>query len=185
VAPKRHTGDQEKAWVEVQHGPWIAAYAITVDEGQPVVAELRVTPTARVPAGGLTARMLRELKPGAAVAEAYAEMGLDADRPPRRFAKARKQPTRPGRRGRDDSFYANIAWEYVRALTARSRHPVADTAEVLRKNDLHYSDAYVRDAIAEARRRGLLTPARRGRAGGRLTEKGRKLCFEQEKWWEE
>jgi len=71
---------------------------------------------------------------------------------------------RPGRRGRDDAAYASLANEYVKRLSSAT--PVKDLAA-----ELDYSDDRVRNMLAEARRRKLLTRPSPGKSGGQLTDK--------------
>jgi hypothetical protein len=169
---------------------WEAHVRLEPEDGHPVVAELRVVPwvhwrddePATTPPGGLRARQLRKLNLGAAVDAAYEELsfhfrrGADPDltvgRHIHRFSeKAVAEPRHPGRRGRDDSFYATLAADYADKCKGGSRRPVKDLAKALGDT---YTDTYVRDLLSEARRRGLLTRPQRGFAGGELTEKGRK-----------
>ena len=76
---------------------------------------------------------------------------------------------RPGRSGRPDIFYARLAAEYIELLRTGST-PTKDLAE-----KHHYSPASMRDYLNKARSRGLLTRPQRGRAGGELTDKARRL----------
>jgi transposase-like protein len=80
-----------------------------------------------------------------------------------------KTDPRPGRRGRPDVFYAELAKQYV-DLLAEGSTPTKDLAE-----RLGYSASSIRDLIHQARRRGLLTRASKGLAGGELTENARRL----------
>ncbi len=76
---------------------------------------------------------------------------------------------RPGRSGRPDFFYAQVAAEYVQLLDEPGAKPVKALAE---RNQL--GESTVRNLLYEARtrRRGpLLTKAPPGRAGGELTQK--------------
>jgi hypothetical protein len=152
-----------------------------------------------VPAGGLTSRGLRHLHLGKAQEQArwFVDQfgpGLkwtrNADAP--RGAglaggtyddlgyqpEAVSEPRRPGRRGRDDFYYAEFAELYVDALASGSSRPVADVADKLSRNGQTYTAAYVRDVIHQARRRELLTTAPPGRPGGHLTEKARGVLQE-------
>lgn len=167
---------------------WEAHVRLEPEDGHPVVAEVRIVPwvhwrddkPSAPPPGGLTARQLRKLNLGAAVDAAYEELRFEfqtGTKPrsifsPHRFsAEAVKEPRRPGRRGREDSFYAKLAANYVATYKRGSKTPVKDLAEALGET---YKDTYVRDLLSEARRRELLTRPRKGFAGGDLTEKGRK-----------
>lgn len=197
------TGPPE-VWLEVTLGEdqeWVAAYRIVPDEDRrPAVAELRVFPNepgrrnpgrwsaerlgdqAPVPGHGLTARLLRQVKvaehvdgkmteileaqrgrlPAGRVAERLAEHGL-ADAPPRFRG-----------RGREDTYLASLASQYVQLLDQGSRTPVQALA-----SQLGQDPAEVRDLIHEARSRGLLTAAPKGRAGGQLTERALALLPKQ------
>ncbi len=76
---------------------------------------------------------------------------------------------RPGRRGRPDAFYARLAAQYVELLKTSST-PTKDLAALR-----DYSASSTRDFLNQARKRGLLTRASEGRAGGELTDKARGL----------
>jgi len=123
---------------------------------------------ARLEEEGLTeyaesARGVAELWAGRA-----AEMGFTKD-----FVR------HPGRRGRDDLFYASLAARYVSLLAAGSQAPIRDLARELRDAGHDFSDEYVRQLINNARgRRDLLTEAPPGKAGGELTPKARRLLTE-------
>lgn len=82
-----------------------------------------------------------------------------------RHAQAFDKEPRPGRRGRADRSYAEVAAIYVEACQSGSRSPVVDVAE-----SLSYSTKRVRNLLTAARRKGLLTAAPAGRHGGQLTE---------------
>lgn len=75
---------------------------------------------------------------------------------------------RPGRRGRADAVYASLAAAYVHRLG--SGREVAELAE-----EMNYSASQVRNMLAEARRRGLLTHPAPGKSGGQLTHKALQL----------
>jgi hypothetical protein len=72
---------------------------------------------------------------------------------------------RTGRVGRNDKFYAEIAARYVEEV-ATGNAPLKRLAE-----REHFDESTVRAFLNKARRRGLLTAAPPGRAGGRLTPK--------------
>lgn len=80
-----------------------------------------------------------------------------------------KRP-RTGRAGRDDRFYAQIARQYVDAIRRGSGKPVEDVAAQTK-----YNASTIRDMLHRARRRGLLTPAGQGKAGGNLTKRAERL----------
>jgi hypothetical protein len=89
------------------------------------------------------------------------EIGLTLDVDLSEFENNR----RPGRKGRPDVFYAELAKKYVELLEGTST-PTKDLAE-----RLGYSPSSVRDFLHQARRRELLSPAVKGMAGGELTNK--------------
>jgi hypothetical protein len=94
------------------------------------------------------------------------EMMFDMQRISASFRK------RPGRKGREDFEYAEIAALYVSKMG--SGIEVAQVAD-----ELGFSTSAVRNFLWEARRRVLLTPAPPGRAGGSLTPKARALLAER------
>lgn len=91
---------------------------------------------------------------------------------------------RGGRPTKANLFYAMVAQRYV-WLLARSPHPVRELAGTVEPSlGLPASRNTVKGWIAEARVRGLLTDAPKsagpiGKAGGRLTAKGRKVLKEE------
>lgn len=177
---------------------WIVAYRLIPQGDQLIVAEVRIFPgqlnmfsgpepdeqtwARPIPDRGLTARGLRQIPLGKhlrlAQKEAAQEERMFESAPPsfQRFAwPLERDRRRPGPKGWPDQHYAKIAAAYVDALAGGSRRPVNDATEFLKKQGLPYSKDRIRDAVSEARRRGLLTPAQRGRAGGRLTDRAQKL----------
>ena len=75
---------------------------------------------------------------------------------------------RPGRKGRNDLDYAQWAKKYVDALSENPRRPVA----ILAKENPGFSEKTIRAILYKCRsRRGLLTKAPKGKAGGELTNK--------------
>ena len=180
---------------------WFSYVRFVAIDGRPVIAELRVLPTAaqfgevgdpwmapaldrtewpEPPDEGLTSRALRRVHLGQAVDLAHKQIQklLDRDREPRLMpkftAEAVSAPRQPGRRGRDDRFYATVAAIYVEALERDPRRPVVLAAQMLSKRRRGtFKPAYVRDLLHVARQRGLLTRPPKGRAGGQLTGKAR------------
>jgi hypothetical protein len=165
-----------------------------------VVAEVRVVPRSRghvpgapwwetprkITPGGVPATVLRTI----ALGEVYDEVRRILDdlatwRDDKQaedaravwLAGLREAPRRPGRRGRDDSYYARVAALYVDLLATGSRRPVVELAGQLGGG--HRRGAAVQ-LVHEARRRGLLTKSQSGTAGGELTAKARKLLGEGE-----
>jgi hypothetical protein len=82
---------------------------------------------------------------------------------------------RPGRRGRPEVEYAEWARRYVEALERNKRQPTAQLLADDAEAGIHRTDGEVRWYLSEARRRGLLTKAPPGKAGGSLTAKARRL----------
>ena len=76
-----------------------------------------------------------------------------------------RQRPRPGRRGRPDVEYADIARRYVEFLST-SATPTKALAD-----HLQVSNSSAGSYLNEARRWGLLTRTSQGSAGGRLTQK--------------
>lgn len=149
------------------------------------------TPEVATPEGGLTARALRRVHLGRARELAYEQLDKWIDRERRHpgwqrlpttfTVDAISAPRRPGRKGRDDRFYATVASAYVGALKRGSRQPVVEAAQALGEaTGGFYASTYVRDLLHEARRRELLTRPPRGRAGGQLTEKALALLQREE-----
>ena len=72
--------------------------------------------------------------------------------------------SRVGRMGRDDLYYAQWAASYVNLIDQGEPHPAIRLAD-----DECLSASQVRSILGEARKRGLLSKAPKGRAGGYLT----------------
>ncbi|WP_432485328.1 hypothetical protein [Kineococcus esterisolvens] len=81
---------------------------------------------------------------------------------------------RDGRGGpaRSDLDYARLALEYVLRVEDGDRAPAVSLA-----NQYGSTPGTWTNRITEARRRGLLTPVKRGESGGRLTEQAEQLLF--------
>lgn len=178
ILPRPHS-TREEAWVEewFKMPERLNPELVTWEGPRPKAPD--------TPSGGLTARNLRKLTVGRALSAAYRHLGglFRHDPAPDSLlgqsiqcfaAQAVSEPRQPGRRGREDAFYAHVASAYVEAITQGSRRPVKDAALALSKAwSGTYEDTYIRDLLGEARRRGLLTRPPKGRAGGELTTKGR------------
>jgi hypothetical protein len=74
---------------------------------------------------------------------------------------------RTGTRGKADVVYALVAAEYVRLIETENRAPLKTLAAAM-----VVSESQVRNSVSEARKRGLLTPTKPGKKGGRMTAKG-------------
>jgi hypothetical protein len=141
--------------VEVEEGP-VTSYdvdAVAYPDDAPAITSRRVR---ELPVGAL------HLAAQAAARQAGRLLGATVDAPdwPAVFRAER----RPGRRGRPDVFYAGLSAEYVGLLD--TTRPVATMAE--RRG---ISASQVRNLLAEARRRDLLTHPGQGRARGALTDR--------------
>jgi hypothetical protein len=156
------------------HPEWKITATFVRQGDQLVVSSCTITPAGDgVPAGGLTARQLRRATLGeltrrvglGLIGSIMTTMAPEATR----TADDDQAHPRPGRAGRDDHFYAVWAARYAEraAYTAR---PIADLAQ---QHDR--PPARLREYIAEARRRQLLTGTTPGRSGGQLTDKARAL----------
>ena len=182
-------------WVPIRINlEWVAAFRLVVQDGQPVVGEVRVFPAenidaarpddgswsaaalgrrAKVPAGGMRARLLKNDVKWGPVEDLIRQLAAVApvilehvndENLGELFSKASKQGAR--QRGKPDSFYAKIAKEYVRLLGQRIRNPIGKLAE-----SRNTPQPRMRDMVHEARRRELLTRKSQGVAGGQLTQK--------------
>lgn len=175
---------------------WRAVYVLASQGSEIVVTEVRVVPRGEIPQGGMTARLLRELRPGLAVQQvrrdaqrhlqetpvrvrASPEVVAAAAHDPRWIVYALPDP----RAGRP---WAAVQEALIAAPTLRGGRllRLAGTAELYvgavmrgdpRPNETvamaqRRSVGAVRDDLYAARGAGLLTrTGRRGKAGGRLT----------------
>ena len=200
----------EEVWLPLDLGDhWRACYRLAVQGGAVVVGEVRVFPretgaserlllssgqwsaemfgsSATVPPGGITARLLRQVRVGEhhRVADKIVRQVAGDPHPLAQDAAARHGLTTLGptgaRRGRPrkpDFFYAQVADRYEAALKRGSRRPAEDVADAM-----GVSGGQVRQWLYAARDRGLLTRAPRyervgqqGVKGGSLTPRARAL----------
>lgn len=79
---------------------------------------------------------------------------------------------RPGRRGRDDLYYALVAQDYVEACRENARAPIQ---VMIKRTPGHATADEIRARLRRARtqERALLTRSAPGRAGGELTDKAK------------
>jgi hypothetical protein len=179
---------------DVQHGWHVHAW-IELRDGIPQITELRLRSAAgstlrsahrgedkaplmdypfkegrKVRAGGITTDVLRSVSTPAlfeAIGRDAPDLlrlsGIDPDQD---FLALR----RPGRRGRDDIFYAAWAERYV-TVCASTPRPYA----VLVRDHPDYQERAIRDFVNKARNRGLLVGGSPGRAGGKLSAKAERL----------
>ena len=187
----------DEAWIEIDLGEaWTAAYRINAQDGTPVIAELRVYPrepdnspgqwrgaglgtTAPVPRGGLTARLLRQLRPGNTRGSDLQEGLADWRRhvlgastaalftvKNAGFHRLTRRPRLGGRRGWSDETLVRAAAFYV---DTGGQHPVKDLAAAWKLKD----HAQARDLLQAARKKGFLSPGRLGVTSRALTDKAR------------
>jgi hypothetical protein len=177
-----------RASVEAYPGWVLEVRCIRIGSAPPVVAELRVHPSAPaiVPDGGLATRLMRHINVGELVelfrtyaaeeADQYAEWAeeiprdravlMDLAATTRLMSLER---ARPGRKGHGIDHYLTWAVRYAEKVRDHVRNPHAELAH----ENPGMTAIAVRDTIKDARvRYGLLTkPPGRGRAGGDLTDK--------------
>src|SRR5574337_999626 len=178
-------------WIEHAIGQgWMLAFRVAYQHGAPVISETRIFPcdsehigrppgvwsgifgdTPRLPPGGITARLLREVRTTAfrkglreLVArwdqEVMVALPLPWVRPPEPSSTKPKR----GRPGRSDVELARMARTYAKAYMS-GKPPVRAVAETFQ-----ISASQARDAVLRARTRGFLSPAtKQGRRGGILT----------------
>lgn len=156
-----------------KHRDWIVKATFSVISTGPNLVSVAVAPAAlSAPKNGLTTDVLRAIRIGDLYARARGWLSLGPPHgpwfgtDPSEFNEVRH----PGRRGRDDSFYAQVAARYVHLLTSTDHAPAVGLAD-----EMTVSVSSVRGLLHEARRRDLLTHAPPGRAGGQLTDKARRL----------
>jgi hypothetical protein len=160
-------------------------------EGGRAIADWRVDDSERrncVPMGGLTWKIVRSIALGSDLiaskkvmnkletrygSELYQPSGLFGrhgfDEAPGAITRAAKQRA-PGRAGRPEIYYAELARDYVHAREVGPRNPIAllsDTRGIKRDQ--------VRDMVRRARELGLLTVGLHGRPSGVLTDKAKQL----------
>jgi hypothetical protein len=171
-------------WLDLElDDHWRASCRLALQGGKIVIAEVRVRPRGdELPEGGITARLLRQVRVGDVLADP--ELALFLKDQPARFNFSdellpRGAVHRPGRGGRDDLFFARVSAKYLDLMGRGSHRPVWDLMDALVRNGGRFTEATVRGFLNEARERGLLTtPARKGQAGGELTDRAEQLLME-------
>jgi hypothetical protein len=159
--------DSLTARIPLRFEGWIAQITFVSQQGAWVVERITVEPDDELPVGGITKRLLTRLPLAQAFDDLPERVG-ERIREIERFVyldELRRTP-RPGRRGRESLFYADVAAAYTEACRRGSHHPVRDLAEVG-----PYDEEQLRNALKKARQRGLLTDPPPGRAGGELTRR--------------
>ena len=174
----------EGEWQETDLGNgWTVGERLAVQGGRRMVVELRIVPTFRtVPAGGITARLLRQVKVGhfaedlrrtvakhfgaGAADRLFEQVGWSSGKRPRR---------RPRRRRVDDRYYAELARDYVRFWQQGDRKPTATLARLR-----GVRPELMRSHIHLARVNGFLSEVKRGTAGGALTPRAERELSKKE-----
>jgi hypothetical protein len=152
------------------HDKWTITAHFVEQDGAWVIDQLTISCTDNtVPPGGLTTRLLRDVSLGVLARRLERRPLGSLLRPANHIAQQHRRDPHPGRRGRDDLYYSCWAALYHQHAQ-QSQHPIATLA-----TELGISQARVRDHIRNARNRGLLTPAPRGRSGGELTDYAHQL----------
>jgi hypothetical protein len=158
-------------WVDVIHaldGGAMLRVRMALRDGRAIRTQFEVHDD-----GGdeVTARYLRRLGHG--------DLLDGADRALERWTTAQllgpgwqRVVTRPGRRGRDSTFYAEWARRYVTACQVEPGAPIRRLVDDETAAGRHATPAQIRAYLGKARQRGLLTDAGSGTAGGALTPEG-------------
>jgi hypothetical protein len=177
------TENQFAEWLEVRvDGGWLVRYRPEVVRGRLVFAEMHLAPAgSETPREGVTPALLRRV----AIGE---HRQLLVDEAARAFIEHLGQPhepitlsrelflspagaaEKPRRRRRDDRWYAEAARLYAALVEGGATHPLPTLA-----GQLGLAQSSAATVIRDARSMGLLTATSRGRAGGRLTAKARRI----------
>lgn len=162
---RRSTLVQAPPWTPLEsrhHVKWqgfLVELVLRPIDGRKAVTELHISPLSNQELGQpLSSALLRKLPLGR-MAEDALHMELQGE------IHTLSNPVR-----RDDSFYAEVASSYLELINLRDPHP----AETM-SNALGVSPRTVHAWLGKARKRGLLTSAGAGQAGGELTDKARAL----------
>jgi len=183
---------------------WTAVYSATVQNGVPVVYEVRVYPRAfndgarmaltsdgrlipidadELPKGGLTSRAIRQVKPPRALksmledARSRIMLSLAGEEwsAVRVRAEAALSAARLTRRQR----LALVAWMYEAAVSEGIANVNASIAATFTEVGVPRSASQIRDDVYASRIGGLLSEGRGyGHASGQLTDKGRRILEE-------
>lgn len=178
-------------WVEIEEGAWTVAYRLVAGPSGPVIAELRVFPTAgrtvagefsgdpvAVPAGGVNSEVMRIVRLHAhraiIEAEAQSEPGFRTPQLDRDLADLRSLIAFMPPGGRPPVFLALLARVYVALVESGERRPNRAIARLLERRP-----DWVRNALNQARKRGYLSrPSKERTVGGELTEAAERLLRE-------
>jgi hypothetical protein len=189
-------------WVESDcpQEPWTIAYGFVGHSGTLALAEARIFPTsatdraegrrvlgtwtrnpALVPVAGLPARIARAPKPGRALTVALGSVLL-SDSPAGNaghFAvRANRAPAKSSKPQRDSRLLARVAILYEAGMSDASKRPAPNKHvwQELQNTEHQLAKRSVEALVREARRAGYLTPATKGRAGGRATQLAHDMC---------
>ena len=195
----------DEAWVEVPLGDaWVAAYFLVLQQGRPVIAEVRIFPAepqrpgagqwsghflgvdASVPAGGVRSRLLRlplrthQVWTDRFLASLRKRQGPDRFRDQRWLGDHEFVPTprtrRSTRRARGRPSLPNRAYAVVaRAYDAAIQRKSRSPVKDVAAALNESSLGRVRSLIFKARAKGYLTQTIQGRSEGRLTALGKRV----------
>lgn len=197
----RAIGEPPEFWIEVDYDSWMVGYRVAPQGGRPVVAEIRVFPReasrattvttpgewsceiTEIPTGGISARLLRALRPGEDVAvglklgNRYVRLVPSAAARFQRagFSRLKKQRVKRQRdtRGRIDiDRLLRAALFYAKR---GGRRPVADLADAW-----HIGHRQATDLLQVAGEQGLLTRGTKGKTSRALTDKAKALLAKKE-----
>jgi hypothetical protein len=199
--------DQEPTfWAEREspEDPWTIAYGFMGKGGDLVLAEIRIFPTRPadrrnrrrtlgdwsrdpklVPDPGLPARVLRQIKLREALGVALGSV-LPSDMPAGNaghFAvRADRAAPKPSKPRRDPRLLAKVATLYDEGMRQHSTAPAPSKYvwEHLKGTEHQFDKRSIEGLVREARQAGYLTPATKGRAGGRATRAARELWPESD-----
>lgn len=153
---------------------WTVRERMALQGGRRVVSELSIVPTSsRVPVGGITARLLRQVKVGQfarglqqTIAKHFGTDAADRLFHHLGWSSGKRPRQRPRRRRADDGYYAELAGDYVTLWQQGDRKPTQTLARLRGVRPEH-----LRSHIHLARANGFLSETTRGTAGGSLTRK--------------
>jgi hypothetical protein len=200
---------------ELDEEPWTAAYGFVARDGALTLAEVRIFPTRDTPAergygpaerserrdlgewskdsdlvprGGLSTRVMRLLRPGEAMSEAFNQVWVENEELRRMLEHAVAQPliaertaARPSKPRRDPVILARVAVLYEQALSERKR-PNRYIHERLKGGQYQVAERTVGGLVSDARAAGYLTPAaRKGSASGSATDAAHAVLRERER----
>jgi hypothetical protein len=159
-------------------GGWNAEARFETQGGTLVITDLRIVPAGdSIPAGGVTASTLRRLQIGelrkaleAQARHLSGQLGEQSSELLGQHGLAELAHEASAPAARDDRYFARIAARYAELVAEGNKRPTPVLA-----GELGRPESYVTFAVRDARKRGLLTPTTKGRAGGRLTPKARRL----------